>query len=82
MNAKKDGNVIELPRVLDSISEWMIKNGIPLTRQNYIEFNWWNMKEADLDAESLASIPAYLREDEDGKPIPPGKKAKIISIRP
>jgi hypothetical protein len=76
VNVKKDGNVIELPRVLDS------KNGIPLTRQNYIEFNWWNMKEADLDAESLASIPAYLREDEDGKPIPPGKKAKIISIRP
>ena len=76
MNVKNGGNVIELPRVLDSISEWMIKNGIPLTRQNYIEFN------CDLDAGSLATIPAYLREDEDGKPIPPRKKAKIISIRP
>jgi len=81
MNVKKEGNLTKLPRVIDSISEWMIKNEIPLTRQNYIECSWWNMTEADLDAESLASIPDYLREDDDGNPILPGKKAKVISIK-
>ena len=81
MNVKKEGNLTKLPRVIDSISEWMVKNEIPLTRQNYIECSWWNMTEADLDAESLASIPDYLREDDDGNPILPWKKAKVIPIK-
>jgi hypothetical protein len=35
------------------------------------------------DGEELAQIPRYLcGEDEDGNPILPGKKAKVISIRP
>ena len=49
------------PRKLDRISEWLIKNDIPLTLRNWLEMNYWgDVRLSDLGAEALAEIPDYL----------------------
>jgi hypothetical protein len=71
-------------RKLDAISEWMIENDIPLTRENWISVNWMfeGKTEADLEGEEFCQIPRYLsNEDENGDPIPTGKKAKVLPIK-
>jgi hypothetical protein len=79
-------------RRLDGISQWLLKHGFALTRENWCSLNWGFDKsdeeiqalvEGRGDGEELGQIPRYLSgEDEDGNPIPHGKKAKVISIRP
>jgi hypothetical protein len=56
-------------RKLDAISEWMIENDIPLTRENWISVNWMfeGKTEADLEGEEFCQIPRYL-----------GKKPMVI----
>ena len=78
-------------RRLDGISQWLIKNGFALTRENWCSLNWGFDKSSEEiqalvegrgDGEELAQIPRFLSgQDDDGNPIPPGKKAKVVSIR-
>jgi len=79
-------------RRLDAISQWLINNGFTLTRENWCSLNWQFDKSNDElqifvkgrgDVEELAQIPRYLSsEDDDVNLIPPGKNAKVISIKP
>ena len=69
-----------------------MKHGFALTRRNWCELNWGFDKSAEEiealvegrgNGDELAQIPRYLSgEDEEGNPIPPWKKARIIPIRP
>jgi hypothetical protein len=44
-------------RKLDAISEWLLANNIPLTRENWIDINWFGEKtEEDLEGEDLCAI--------------------------
>jgi len=58
-------------RRLDGISRWLIDKGFPLTRENWCSLNW-----------GFDKTEEEIQELVDGNPIPPGKKAKVISIRP
>jgi hypothetical protein len=54
-----------MPRIpqhmLDSTSDWLIKNDIPLTIRNWLEMNYWgDVCLSDLSAEAIAEIPAFL----------------------
>jgi hypothetical protein len=53
-------------RKLDGIREWLLANNIPLTRENWIDINWFG-EETEEDLEG---------EDENGEPIPPGKRQR------
>ena len=78
-------------RRLDGISRWLLKHGFALTRDNWCSLNWGfdktseeiqDLVEGRGNGEELAQIPRYLAgEDEDGNPIPLGKKAKVIPIK-
>jgi len=62
-------------RKLEAISEWMLANKLPLTRENWIDINWF------VEGEDFCAIPRYLsNEDENGDPISSGRKAKIIHL--
>ena len=78
-------------RRLDGLSEWLLKHGFALNRHNWCELNWgFNKTDEEIqalveghgDGEELAKIPRYLSgQDDNGDPIPPGKKAKIIRFK-
>jgi hypothetical protein len=78
-------------RRLDALSQWLLKHGFALSRRNWCELNWGfdktseeieNLIEGRGEAEALAEIPRFLSDvDEDGNPVPPGKKAKIIRFK-
>jgi hypothetical protein len=78
-------------RRLDRLSEWLLRHGFALNRRNWCELNWGFDKtheeiqalvEGRGDGEELAEIPRYLSsQDDNGDPIPPEKKAKIIRFK-
>jgi hypothetical protein len=47
----------------DATLEWMIKNNIPLTRNNYINLNWLGDPPEEWDAELEMSLPEIFQLD-------------------
>jgi hypothetical protein len=44
----------------DIIVQWMIEEGLPLTRETWIALNWWCTPPAVLSAEEEAEVPWWL----------------------
>ncbi len=49
----------------DAVIEEMIKRGVPLTRDNYLDFAYLGNPPDELDAEEESQIPKALLTDED-----------------
>ena len=48
------------PRKFDATTEFMLREGIPITLRNWLELNYWRrVKLSELDAEAIAEIPSY-----------------------
>jgi hypothetical protein len=49
------------PRKFDAITEFMLREGIPLTLKNYLDLAYFRpVRLRDLDAEALAAVPQWL----------------------
>jgi hypothetical protein len=54
----------------EPLLDYMKKNGIPETRQNYLSLNYFGQIPDPLPAEDEAELPAKIRyEKQDDKPI-------------
>jgi hypothetical protein len=52
----------------DAVVDFMVKRGIPLTRDNYLDFAYLGNPPEELDAEEESQILTELLTDEDEAP--------------
>lgn len=69
------------PHKFDAITEWMLRQGIPITLRNWLKLAYWRcVRLSDLGPEEIAEIPSYYLPRKYQWDLPK-RRAQVVPIR-
>jgi hypothetical protein len=68
----------------DAVTEWLLKEGVPITLRNWLEVSYWErVRLCDLGPEQIAEIAEYLKPKKYRRDVDePRTRGRVLRFKP